>query len=62
MKVRLLASLIVSMILVFAGTNAIGMAFTLTPPKIIATVVAHAHTPSQEYAANTGLPLPGVRE
>jgi hypothetical protein len=44
---RLFASLAALAVLVFVVTDAVGMAITPAPLKTIATVVAHAHPPSQ---------------
>ena len=43
MTLRLTLSLLVALILTFAGTAAFGTAFQPKPLKIIATVYAHAH-------------------
>jgi hypothetical protein len=43
---RFVSSLLVSAMLVFLGTALLGTTVTPSTPKIIATVVAHAHTRS----------------
>jgi hypothetical protein len=47
---RFLVSLVAAAVVVYAGTEALGAAISPAPLKIIATVVAHAHSDSQYVA------------
>lgn len=55
MNGRLLASFLASATLLFAGTSALGAAIAAPHFKVIATVVAHAHTPATRSSASHGL-------